>query len=134
MTPFATIAEYDVRFPGRTASDTTLAACLESATASIAEALDKAGIDWANPSESLSFRMMDVCRSVANRILPQEGTVDIPQGVTQTSITAVGFQQSYSFSPSYGVARLLPSELDLLGIGGGSYVYAEPYGGNHAGS
>ena len=133
MQPFATIAEYDARFPGRTATDATLAACLEDATAAIANKLDECGVDWEHPDADLSDRMMRACRSVANRILPQEGgALDMPQGVTQASITAVGFQQSYSFSQGYGLPKLLGSELAILGLGLGSYAYAEPYGGGDA--
>ena len=132
MTTFASVAEYDARFPGRVASDETLTACLQSATAAIQLRLERCGVDWEHPDASLSFRLMDTCRSVASRILPQGGALDMPQGVTQASVTAVGFQQSYSFSPAYGVPKLLPSELDMLGVGGGSYAYAEPYGGGNA--
>ena len=116
MTTYATIEQYDARFPGRTASDETLTACLEDATAAIDETLDERGVDPATMGETMADRCMRVCRSVANRLLPQ-GASDMPQGVTQASITAVGFQQSYSFGLSYGTPKLLDSELDMLGFG-----------------
>lgn len=130
MQAFATIEQYDARFPGRTAADGTLMACLEDATAAITEAMSERGIDCSQADEGLADRLMRVCRSVANRILPQVQQ-DVPQGVTQASISAVGFTQSYSFGATYGTPRLLDSELDMLGIGGGTYAYAEPYGGGH---
>ena len=116
METFANTEQYDERFPGRTASDETLTACLEDATVAIIEALDERGIDASDADEALLDRCMRVCRSVANRLLPQ-GASDMPQGVTQASITAVGFQQSYSFGLSYGTPKLLDSELDMLGFG-----------------
>lgn len=133
MQPFASIEQYDARFPGRTATDETLTACLEDATAAIMTALDGRGVSYDDPSEAFADRLMRTCRSVANRILPQAVT-DVPQGVTQASISAVGFAQSYSFGATYGTPKLLDSELDMLGIGGGSYVFAEPHGGNDAGA
>ena len=130
---FATIEQYDARFPGRTAADGTLTACLEDATAAIMTELDQRGIPYESPDEAFADRLMRTCRSVANRILPQAAS-DVPQGVIQASISAVGFTQSYSYGTAYGTPKLLDSELSMLGIGGGTYVYAEPYGGRDAGA
>ena len=125
MEPFATPAPYVARFGGD-AGSTVLAECLDDASAVVRAALDAAGVSYAEPSEDLADRLMRVTRSVANRLMPGEAAV--PQGVTQASMTAVGFTESYSFGASYGTAKLLPSELKLLGIGGGRVGWA-PLGG-----
>ena len=129
MTTFASIADYDARFPGRTVSDETLTACLEDATVAIQNVLGRHGIDWEHPDAGLGDRMMRTCRSVADRILPKVS--DVPYGVTQASITAVGFQQSYSFGSAYGIPKLNKGELDMLGLRGSGFGWA-PLGGNDA--
>ena len=116
---YATKAQYDARYPGRTVGDAMLDECLEDASTAIDVALEGAGIDVSDVSEDMEDRMMRVCRSVANRMVPA-GT-DVPVGVTQASITAVGFTQSYSYGTTYGTPKLLKSELALLGISGSAY-------------
>lgn len=115
MEPFASPEQYVARF-GPVDNAVMLEACLEDATAAIMARLDRAHIDYSDPSEGFADRLMRVCRSVANRIMPSGG--DIPVGVTQASMTAVGFTESMSFTPSYGTPKLLPSELAMLGISG----------------
>ena len=115
MTPFATVEQYVARF-GPVDNTEMLEACLLDATAAIMARLDKAHIDYSDPSEDFEYRLMSVCRSMANRIMPSGS--DIPAGVTQASMTAVGFTESMSFTPSYGTPKPLPSELAMLGISG----------------
>lgn len=124
MESFASKEQYDARFPGRTASDETLQACLDDASAAIANALETRGIAWDEPDEGLADRMMRTCRSIANRILPQEGSLDLPVGLTQATMGAGSYTRSYSFNGSYGLTKLLDSELDMLGIGGGRFGWA----------
>lgn len=116
MQAFATIEQYDARYPNRVVADEVLEECLLSATATIMNALNSRGIDYENPDELMAFNLMDVCRSVANRIVPTESAY--PQGITQASMSAVGFTEAYTFGSSYGVAKLLPGELKQLGISG----------------
>ena len=127
MDAFATKSDYDARFPGRTASDAMLETCLMDATYAIAGVLDARGVDYSDPSEDFEYRLMSVCRSVANRIMPSGA--DVPVGVTQMSTTAGSYSQTLSYTPSYGVPKLLPSELAMLGIGGGRAGWA-PLGGS----
>lgn len=115
MEPFATVEQYEARF-GPVEDESMLDECLADASAAIRMALDRAHVDYSDPSEDLADRMMRACRSVANRIMPSGS--DIPVGITQEAMTAVGFTHSISFTPSYGTPKLLPSELDLLGISG----------------
>ena len=113
---YATRQEYDVRFPGRTASDETCDAKLESASRAINSELKAAGIDYSSPDDEFAANLVDVCCSVANRIMPHQS--EIPQGATSMSMSAVGFSQSYSFGNEYGTPSLIKSERRLLGIGG----------------
>ena len=122
MDPFATVAQYDARFPGRTASNEVLEECLMDATMAISEVLDSKGVSYADPDEQFAYRLMSVCRSVANRIMPS----DMPMGATQFSMTAGPYTQTTSYSPTYGLPRLLKSELDMLGFLGGSIGFARP--------
>lgn len=122
MDPFATVAQYDARFPGRTASNEVLEECLMDATMAIVKVLDRKGVSYADPDEQFAYRLMSVCRSVANRIMPS----DMPVGATQLSMTAGPYTQTTSYSPTYGLPRLLKSELDMLGVGGGSVGFARP--------
>ena len=128
MDPFATVADYEARF-GQVADEGVLAECLMDATYAIAAALDARGIDYADPDEELAERMMRTCRAVANRLVPA-GT-DVPVGVTQMALTAGSYNQTVSYTPSYGLPKLLPSELDMLGLGGGGRVGWAPLGARH---
>ena len=121
MEPFATVEQYEARF-GPVANQGMLAECLADASAAIRVALDKAHVDYSDPSEDLADRLMRVCRSMANRVMPS-GT-DVPAGVTQETMTAVGFSHSMSFTPSYGTPKPLPSELALLGVSGSRIGWA----------
>ena len=114
MEAFATKEQYDLRFPGRTVSDATLEVVLEDATLAVQSALDRAHIDYGSPSEAFAERLSRVTVSVADRLVPRD--YDVPVGVTQTSMSAVGFSESFSYGPRYGTGKLMDSELDLLGI------------------
>lgn len=127
MDPFATVEDYDARFPGRAASDEMLVECLMDASLAIADALDKRGIDYSEPSGVFGERLMRTCRSVANRIMPSGS--DIPVGVTQMSTTAGPYQQTFSMPTAYTLPKLLPSELSMLGLGGSRVGWA-PMGGH----
>lgn len=112
---YATVEQYVARF-GPVDDVSMLSECLDDASAAIRVALEKAHVDHEDPSSDLADRMMRACRSVANRIMPSGS--DVPVGVTQESMTAVGFTHSMSYTPSYGTPKLLPSELGILGISG----------------
>ncbi len=83
---YATVEQYEARF-GPVADTTMLQACLDDCTAAIDLRLDRAGIDHSDPDESFAYRLMSVCRSMANRLMPT-GAGDVPVGVTQASMTA----------------------------------------------
>ena len=115
MTPFATVEQYVERF-GPVDNTAMLEACLEDATAAIQVRLDKAQVDYSDPSDDFAYRLMSVCRSMANRIMPSDGG-DIPVGATQASFTAGPYTQQYTLGATYGTPKMLPSEMGMLGIG-----------------
>ena len=121
MDAFATIGDYTARF-GDVADTALLSECLDDASAAMRARLDAAGVDYSDPSDDYADRLMRVCRSVANRLMPSGDT--LMQGATQVSTTAGPFSQQFTFGSPYGTAKLLPSELDLLGIGGGGVGWA----------
>lgn len=118
MTAYCTKAQYEARF-GAVSDATILGECLDDATAAINVALDEAGIDYSSPSADFADRLMRVCRSMANRIMP---TASIPGGVTQATMTGGPYSQGWTFSAPYGTPKLLPSELKLLGITSGGLM------------
>lgn len=117
MAAFATVEQYEARF-GAVEDHALLAECLDDASAAIRSAASRARLDVSEPDEDLSDRLMRVCRSVANRLMPA-GDAQVMQGVTQMGVTAGSYTEQYTFQSSYGTAKLLPSELDMLGIGPG---------------
>lgn len=127
MEAFATVDDYTARY-GDVEDEDVLQECLADASAAIRAALD-GKVDYSEPSEDLADRLMRVCRSVANRILPEDGE-GVMQGVTQMSTTAGPYSQQFTFAASYGTPKLLPSELSLLGVGGGRLGWKN-LGGRH---
>ena len=114
---YATVEQYVARY-GEVADADLLQECLDDCSAAIEAELDRRGVDYASPSESFADRLMRVCRSMANRVMPNEGSADIPVGATQASITAGPYNQQFTFATTYGTPKMLDSELRLLGIGG----------------
>lgn len=114
---YATIEQYEDRF-GSVGNPNMLQECLDDCTAAIDAELDRRGVDHANPSEEFADRLMRVCRSMANRVMPANGA-DIPVGATQASYTAGPYTQQFTLGVTYGTPKPLPSELVMLGIGGG---------------
>lgn len=112
---YATVEQYQARY-GVVADEDMLQECLDDSSAVIRAALDRAGIDYSEPTEDFADRLMRVCRSMTNRVMPTDN--DIPQGVTSASMGAVGFSETYNFATTYGTPKLIKSEMDLLGIGG----------------
>ena len=114
MASYATTAQYEARF-GAVSDTAMLQARLDDCTAEINSRLDKAGIDHASPSEGFAYRLMMVCCSMANRVMPT-GVGDVPVGVSQMSMSAGPYQQSWTYTSAYGTPKMLPSEMELLGI------------------
>lgn len=115
---YATVEQYQARY-GAVSDTSMLQECLDDASAAINAALDRAGIDYTQPSEDFSDRLMRVCRSMANRVMPTDN--DIPQNVTSMSMGAVGFSESYNFATTYGTPKLIKSDYEMLGISSTRY-------------
>lgn len=115
---YATIAQYEARY-GDVTDEDLLQECLDDCTAVIQAELDRRGIDHADPSEQYADRLMRVCRSMANRVMPTSdaGTTDVPVGITAMTATAGPYSRTYSFASTYGTPKMLPPEMALLGIG-----------------
>lgn len=129
MKAFADVGQYVARF-GAVEDEDLLLECLDDASAAIRSALDHRSVDYSEPTEDFADRLMRVCRSVANRLMPA-GDSQVMQGVTQMGVTAGSYSEQYTFQSSYGTAKLLPSELDMLGLGGtGGRVLMPSYGGD----
>lgn len=120
MEPFATVEQYEARF-GEVGDRSMLAQCLEDATAAIRTEFAKRHVDINAKLEDELFAdaCMRVCRSVANRIMP--GGVDVPLGASSVAETDGPYSRTVSYAPSYGIPKLLPSELSMLGLGGGRW-------------
>ena len=106
MEAFATVDDYTERF-GEVEDEEVLEQCLLSVTDTMMSEMDAAGIDYAEPSERFAWRLMDICRTVANRIMPVDSE-GVMQGVTQMSTTAGPYSQQFTFAASYGTPKLLP--------------------------
>lgn len=115
---YATVEQYQARY-GAVSDTSMLQECLDDASAAINAALTRAGIDYTQPSEDFSDRLMRVCRSMANRVMPTDN--DIPQNVTSMSMGAVGFSESYNFATTYGTPKLIKSDYEMLGISSTRY-------------
>lgn len=118
MEPFATVEQYEARF-GEVDDKSMLGQCLDDATAAIRTEFAKCHVDINAKLEDELFAdaCMRVCRSVANRIMP--GGVDVPLGASSVAETDGPYSRTVSYAPSYGLPKLLPSELSMLGLGGG---------------
>ena len=116
MQPFATVGQYEARF-GTVDDKSVLEQCLGDASAAIRAALDARNVDYSEHDEVFSDRLMRTCRSVANRIMP--GGVDVPLGASSVAETDGPYSRTVSYTPAYGLPKLLPSELSMLGLGGG---------------
>lgn len=119
MEPFATAEQHEARF-GEVDDKSMLGQCLEDATAAIRAEFARRHVDISErlKDELFADACMRVCRSVANRIMPSG--VDVPLGASSVAETDGPYSRTVSYAPSYGLPKLLPSELSMLGLGGGS--------------
>ena len=114
---YATVTDYQARY-GDVEDLVMLQECLDDCSAVIDAELDRRGIDYTSPSESFADRLMRACRSMANRVMPTEGSADIPVGATQASFTAGPYNQQFTLKTAYGTPKVGDYEKSLLGIAG----------------
>lgn len=125
ITPYATVADYESRYGAVDDADMLLET-LREASVEIQAALDRHGIDYAEPDQAFAYRLMVACRQMAHRAV--EATLaETPLDVTQYSIAAGGYTQSLSMSSGYGQVRVSRAEWPLLGIGSGKVGWCNPF-------
>ncbi len=128
MEPFASVADYRARYPDDETPDEVLAEALLEATDLISAAMDEGGVDYSDPSESFTFRLRRICRTVTHRAIGGgDGGADVPFGATQLTETAAQFNASVQFANPYGDMFLTQAERDALGIGGGQACVMSAY-------
>jgi hypothetical protein len=128
MTPFCNVEDYRARYPNDTTDDAVLLECLMEATDTVMGELDGHDIDYSDPSESFSFRLMRVTRTVAHRALGSVNDTDVPFGATQISEGSGDFTASVQLGNPYGDMFLTQAEKDALGIGRMRACVLSPYG------
>ena len=126
---FATVEQYLARYPDTTAPEQAIDALLEDATDAIEGELAPRGIDWEGAGEDFAAKLARVCCIVAHRAIPVGDGSPAALGATQTTQTAGSYSFSASYSNGYGEVYLSKSDRIKLGIADGTYVYAEPFGG-----
>ena len=124
---FATVEDYLLRYPDCTYPTATVSALLDDASDAIEGELAPRGIDCTDPCAEFAAKLRRVCCSVAHRAMPAN---DAAIGASQTTQTAGSYSFSASYSNGYGEVYLNKSDRIKLGIAQGTYVYAEPYGGD----
>jgi hypothetical protein len=125
--PFATVADYRRAYPDDAIDDGTLLERLLEATDVMCAEMDGSDISYTDPSESFTFRLMRVCRTVAHRAIASTDGSDVPFGATQLSETATQFSASMQFANPTGDMYLTESERRALGIGAGRACVLSPY-------
>lgn len=119
---YCTTDEYEVRY-GEVDDVSMLQECLDDCSAVIDMELARHGRAADTSDEGEADRLMRVCRSMANRVMPS-ATSGVPQGVTQMGVTAGSYSEQFTFQSSYGTPKLIDSERILLGIKGGRVGWA----------
>lgn len=128
MTPFATVEEYRARYPDDTVDDAVLLECLCEASDLVMSELDGHDIDYSDPTEGFSFRLMRVTRTVAHRAIGSTSDADVPFGATKLSEGSGDFTASAELANPYGDLFLTEAERKALGIGAMRACVLSPYG------
>lgn len=126
MEPFASEDDYINRY-GEVDDLAVLYETLMDATDLICAEMDEGGVDYTDPTESFTHRLMRVCRNVAHRALGSGDEGDIPFGARQFSETASSFTASVSLANPYGDLFLTEAERRSLGIGAQRAQVLSPY-------
>jgi hypothetical protein len=114
---YATVDQYEARY-GAVSDVGMLQECLDDCTVAINLELSRRHVDYADPSDEFADRLMRACRSMAKRVMPDEGASDIPVGATQVSVTAGPYTQQYTLARTYGTPKVGDEERLLLCIAG----------------
>jgi hypothetical protein len=114
---YATIEQYEARY-GLVEDEAMLQECLDDCSALIEVELDRYGVDYADPSETLADRLMRACRSMAHRVMPSDDGAEVPVGATQVSRTAGPYSEQFTLATTYDTPKVTDEERKLLGIYG----------------
>lgn len=128
MEPFASVEDYRRAYPDDETPDEVLGERLLEATDVMCAAMDASEISYTDPTESFTYRLMRVCRTVTRRALGGGGGSDVPFGATQLSETAASFTASMQFANPTGDMYLTAQERESLGIGAARACVLSPYG------
>ena len=131
MAAFATTAQYRAKYD-TDLSDAALEVWLADASDIMASEMDKAGVDYSHASETLTARLVRICRDMVHRAVGDgsQATMAIPFGSTQASMSAGGYSESFTIGNPYGDLYLKAAERRSLGIGTGGFAVAVPSYGN----
>lgn len=127
MEPFASVGDYRRAYPDDQTEDVKLRERLLEATDLMCAAMDASDVEYADPSEPFTFRLMRICRTVVHRAIGSTGENDLPFGATQLSETSAQFNASVEFANPSGDLYLTAAEREALGIGGGLACVVSPY-------
>jgi hypothetical protein len=128
MDAFCSVEEYRARYPDDETPDSVLAEALLEATDVISSAMDEGGVDYSDPSESFTYRLRRICRTVVRRSLGDgSNEADVPFGATVLKEGSAQFNASVQFANPYGDMFLTQQEKDSLGIGGGQACVMSAY-------
>jgi len=131
MEPFCSVEEYRARYPDDATDDDVLLQVLLEATDLISAELDEHDIDYADPTEPFTFRLLRVCRTVAHRAIGDGGDgSDLPFGATELSEGSDTWSAGVKFANPYGDLFLTDAERRSLGMGAARACVLSPYGGD----
>lgn len=125
---FATVDDVQARMLEHTLNDQErkwVGVMLDDASTKLSTAVR---VDVTDDLQADLLRMV-ACNMVIRAINPMLAQMT---GVTQTSTTAGSYSQSMTFANATGDLYISREEKVQLGIIGGKYCYAEPYGGTDA--
>lgn len=128
MDAFATVEEYRARYPDDDTDDGVLESVLLEATDLISAEMDEHDIDYSDPSESFTYRLMRICRTVAHRAIGSTSNPDVPFGAMEFSETNDFVNAATKFANPYGDLFLTEQERRSLGIGAARACVLSPYG------
>ena len=131
MDMFATANDYRDKYDTEI-GDEALEVWLADASDIMAVKMDKAGVDYSHPDSKFAARLMRICRDMVHRAIGDgsQASASIPYGVTQASMSAGGYSESFTMGNPFGDLYMKADELKALGVGSGGFSVAVPSYGN----
>ena len=128
---FATTTQYRAKYK-TDLTDAELTVWLADASDIMADEMDRAHVDYSNPSEEFAARLCRICRDMVHRAIGDGSTaaMSIPFGSTQASMAAGGYSESFTIGNPYGDLFMKEKEKQSLGVLRGGFAVAVPSYGN----